>query len=82
MGQANLRFFIIPRKWLHVCAALSKKCKNRTYMVLVLKKGASKKEITAITKKIAKLCRKKGVDAYKHCGVIKLQEDALDMQKR
>ena len=51
-------------------------------MVLVLKKGASKKEIDAITEKLAKIRRRKRFDAYKHCGVIKLPEDALAIQKR
>ncbi len=51
-------------------------------MVLVLKKGASKKEIEAINEKLAKNHKKKRFDAYKHCGVIKLQEDALAIQKR
>jgi hypothetical protein len=51
-------------------------------MVLVLKKGATKKEIDAITEKLTKIRRRKRFDAYKHCGVIKLPEDALAIQKR
>jgi hypothetical protein len=51
-------------------------------MVLILKKGASKKEIEAVTKKLSGIRRKKRFDAYKHCGVIKLKEDALAIQKR
>jgi hypothetical protein len=51
-------------------------------MVFVLKKGASKKEIDAITEKLSKIRRKKGFDANKHCGVIKLKEDPLAIQKR
>lgn len=50
-------------------------------MVLVLKKGASKKEIEAVTEKLLKVRRRKGLDAYKHCGVIKLKTDALAIQK-
>ena len=48
-------------------------------MVLVLKKGASKREIQSIQKK---LTLKKGVDLIKYCGKIKLTEDALAIQKK
>ncbi len=47
-------------------------------MVLVLKKGASKKEIEVLEKKIK---NKTGVDVVKYCGLIKLKEDALTIQK-
>ncbi|WP_171605882.1 hypothetical protein [Limnovirga soli] len=47
-------------------------------MVLVLKKGASKKEIESIEKKLK---NKTGVDTVKYCGLIKLKEDALTIQK-
>lgn len=47
-------------------------------MVLVLKKGASKKQIKLLEKKI-KL--KAGVDVIKYCGSIKLKTDALEIQK-
>ena len=47
-------------------------------MVLVLKKGASKKEIQTIEKK---LNTPKGVDTMKYCGKLKLPEDALSIQK-
>ncbi|MDZ4071603.1 MAG: hypothetical protein U1C70_07250 [Sediminibacterium sp.] len=47
-------------------------------MVLVLKKGASKKQIKLLEKKI-KL--KAGVDVLKYCGSIKLKTDALEIQK-
>ncbi len=47
-------------------------------MVLVLKKGASKKEIEDIEKKLK---NKNGIDVMKHCGKIKLKEDALTIQK-
>jgi hypothetical protein len=50
-------------------------------MVLVLKKGAGKKDIAAIRKKLEKLPGK-GVDTKKYCGVIKLKEDPLVMQKK
>ncbi len=50
-------------------------------MVLVLKRGAGKKEINAIRKKLGKM-PVKGVDTKKYCGVIKLKENPLDIQKR
>ncbi|MBY0476742.1 MAG: hypothetical protein K2Q24_03785 [Chitinophagaceae bacterium] len=51
-------------------------------MTLVIKKGASPKEIEAITLKLSKGKKKKGFNAYKHCGVIKLKTDALAIQKK
>ena len=47
-------------------------------MVLVLKKGASKKDIQIIEKK---LNPPKGVDTMKYCGKIKLTKDSLSIQK-
>lgn len=47
-------------------------------MVLVLKKGASKREIESIEKKLK---YKGGIDIMKYCGKIKLKEDALVIQK-
>lgn len=51
-------------------------------MVLVLKKGASKKEIERINKKLRLLPSRKKLDAKKYCGVIKLTEDPLIIQKK
>jgi hypothetical protein len=48
-------------------------------MVLVLKKGATKKEMDNIS---AKLPVTKGVNTKKYCGVIKLKEDPLVIQKQ
>ena len=50
-------------------------------MVLVLKKGAGKKELDAIRKKLNRLSAP-GVDTKKFCGVIKLKEDPMMIQKR
>ncbi len=47
-------------------------------MVLVLKKGASKKDIESIEKKLKAV---EGVDVMKYCGKIKLKGDALKIQK-
>jgi len=51
-------------------------------MVLVLKKGASKKEIERINKQLSQIPSKKKLDAKKYCGVIKLKEDSLAIQKK
>ena len=50
-------------------------------MVLVLKNGASKKEIAALRKKLNQLPGK-GIDTKKYCGVLKLKEDPLVIQKK
>jgi len=51
-------------------------------MVLVLKKGATQKEIDQINKKLGALPGRKNLDAKKYCGVIKLKEDPLAIQKK
>ena len=48
-------------------------------MVLVLKRGASKREIQLIEKK---LNIKKNVDIMKYCGKIKLSADPLTIQNK
>lgn len=48
-------------------------------MVLVLKKGATKKEMDSITEKLHVA---KGVNTKKYCGTIKLHEDPLTIQKK
>ena len=48
-------------------------------MVLVLKKGASKREMQSIAKKLQKNI---GVNTRKYCGIIKLKEDPLSIQKQ
>jgi hypothetical protein len=47
-------------------------------MVLVLKKGASKKEIETIQLKLKNIM---GVDVMKYCGLLKLKKDPLTIQK-
>jgi hypothetical protein len=51
-------------------------------MVLVLKKGASKKEIEAIEKKLYRENAVAGFNAKKYNGVLKLKEDPLHTQKK
>ena len=48
-------------------------------MVVVLKKGASKKEMQTITKKLKK---NTGVNTKKYCGTISLKEDPIAIQKQ
>jgi len=49
-------------------------------MVVVLKKGASKKEIESVEDAIYEPGAKKGFDAKKYNGVLTLNDDALDIQ--
>lgn len=51
-------------------------------MVLVLKKGASKKDIEAIEKKLYKGLALPGFNAKKYNGVLKLKEDPLNIQNK
>ena len=51
-------------------------------MVLILNKGASKKDIDLINEKLSQLSTRKKLDAKKYCGVIKLKEDPLVIQKK
>ena len=48
-------------------------------MVTVIKKGSDKKKAS---QQIKKALKTKGVDTHKYCGVIKLKEDPLIIQKR
>jgi hypothetical protein len=50
-------------------------------MVLVLKKGASKRQIAAIEKKLSK-GKTTGFNARKYNGSLKLKGDALEIQKK
>ena len=50
-------------------------------MVSVLKSGATRDNMNELLKKLEKRKRLKGVDAKKYCGVLKLKEDALELQK-
>ena len=50
-------------------------------MVLVIKKGAGKKELEALDKKL-KASSTKGFDAQKFNGALKIKGDALVIQKK
>ena len=49
-------------------------------MVLILKEGASKKEIEAIEKKLYKKKTSVGFNAKKYNGILSLEEDPLAIQ--
>ena len=51
-------------------------------MDLVLKKGAGRKEIVEIEKKLYKGKDRAGFDAKKYNGILKLKEDPLVIQKK
>ena len=51
-------------------------------MVLVLKKGATEKEVQLIKKKLQKKSRKAGVNVKKYSGKLKLKEDPMAIQKK
>ncbi len=55
---------------------------NKVIMVTVLKSGASKSSIQSILKKLGTRRSKKGFEAQKFCGILKIDEDALAIQKR
>lgn len=48
-------------------------------MVVVIKKGSSKKNMEEVLKKLRK---RRGFPAHKLCGTVKFSEDALIIQKR
>jgi len=52
---------------------------NKEIMVTVLKSGATKQ---SILKKLGARRSKKGFEAHKFCGVLKINEDALTIQRR
>ncbi|MES2702020.1 MAG: hypothetical protein V4649_05245 [Bacteroidota bacterium] len=51
-------------------------------MVLILKKGATEKEMQSIRKKLHKKSAKGGVDLTKHSGILNLKEDPLAIQQK
>jgi hypothetical protein len=54
-----------------------------TKMVTTIKKGATKAEIQSLFEELTSHSNKnKGFDAYKFCGTVKFNEDAMEIQKR
>ena len=51
-------------------------------MVSVLKKGATKKDMEAVNKKLSRVQPKKKLDARKYSGILHLKGDPLEMQKK
>ena len=51
-------------------------------MIAVLKQGSSQSDIKTILEKLWSGRTRKGVDAHKYCGVLKLKQDALKIQKQ
>lgn len=50
-------------------------------MVTILKSGMTKKNIRLLLKRIREVRPHKGIDAFKYCGTINLQADAMTIQK-
>ncbi len=52
-------------------------------MITTIKHGASKAEIQSVFDKLAsQTSKKKGFNAYKFCGTVKFNEDAMEIQRR
>lgn len=50
-------------------------------MVVILKSGESKKNMQKLMEQLSKMKSSKNFDAKKFCGVLKLKEDPLVLQK-
>lgn len=55
---------------------------RQTQMVTVIKRGSIKEAIAKGMRKLAEKSLKKGFNAHKFCGTLKIKEDALVIQKR
>lgn len=51
-------------------------------MVTIIKQGSTKELIQELWINLFKERKRKGVDANKYCGILKLEEDPLEIQKR
>jgi len=51
-------------------------------MVVVIKKGSSKKVLSTLLKKAIDSSKQKKLNARRYCGVVKFKEDGLILQKR
>ena len=51
-------------------------------MVTVIKRGSDKKSIAIGMQKLVDKSAKKGFKAQEFCGILKLDEDALDIQRQ
>ena len=51
-------------------------------MITTIKKGATKAEIRSLFEKLEQHANKdKGFDAFSFCGIVKFDEDAVEIQK-
>lgn len=50
-------------------------------MTFIIDKNTDKKEFVKLLNSFTKSTKSKGVDLSKHCGVIKLKKDPLQIQK-
>ena len=51
-------------------------------MITVLKYGLKKEAIKRLLERLDQQADSKGIDAYKYCGVISIEEDPLDIQSK
>ena len=51
-------------------------------MVTVIKQGSTRKQIASLLARRKDEKKRKGIDVKKYCGVIKLKEDPLTLQKQ
>lgn len=51
-------------------------------MVTTIKQGSSERIIKELLKKLFTIKRIKGIDAHRYCGVLKLDKDAVVIQKK
>lgn len=51
-------------------------------MVTILKYGSKKEAIKRLMERLNQETDSKGIDAYKYCGVISIEEDPLDIQSK
>lgn len=50
-------------------------------MTILINKNTTKKEFVKLLASIKRSKKTKGIDLSKHCGVLKLKKDALQIQK-
>lgn len=51
-------------------------------MITIIKQGSTRELINALLAKLFEKKKTKGIDAYKYCGRLKLNEDPLTIQKK
>ncbi len=50
-------------------------------MTIIINKNTTKKEFVKLLTSLNKKRKEKGIDVSKHCGVLKLKKDPLQIQK-